>query len=302
MTTTLEGEMRENRNSTFSFADGKISVSQTRSYRVVSDDKGTRDEEVAFTPGLPIPGVTITTTGAICRSVQPYRDPKNPYWWTVVVQFNNDKPSQQNDPQKPDDPNPTTWIPIWRYTLEYVREADVTFDGDTIKNTNGRPFAEQRTKETPILVAKFSQYMPASIKPFVSSFGSGANLTDFASKINNTTYKGALSETLLCILDGAEYGTYNGYDACRLDLTVKYKSTGWYETYWARDSWAIQGGKLEAIKDAQGRQIEWWLDSNGAIAGDPKASPPTIPAISAIGKVYIDRYEAVSFSSLFRSL
>jgi hypothetical protein len=303
MPSVLIGETRDNHSCTFSFQDGKINVSQSRSYRVQTDNPFISDEAVALTPGLPIPGVTLTSSGAVCKSLQAYRDPSNAYWWNVVVQFNNDKPSQQNDPQKPDSADPTTWIPIWRYNLEYIREPDITADNETIKNTNGRPFSEQRTKETPIYVAKFSQYMPASIKPFSPTFGNGANLSDFASKTNSTVYRDAAIETLLCILDAAEYGTYNGYDACRLDITVKYKPTKWIETYWARDTWAIQGGKLLPILDEQGQQIEWWLNSTGGLAGNPVgATGPTIPTISQIGKVNLRRYEKVDFTTLFRSL
>lgn len=301
----LRGEKREGRNFSYSFDDGKINVQQTRTYRVETNSKSILDEEVALTPGLPIAGITLLSSGAICKSVQAYRDDKNAYWWNVVCQFNNERPSQQTPPGQQDNPDPTTWIPIWRWTTEYTREPDVNNDNDLVKNTNHRPFSEQRTVDTPIFVAKFSQYMPATIKeirPTGTTPGtSPLYLTDFASVVNDATYKNADADQLLCILDAAEYGTYNGFDACRLDLTVKWKRNTWLEYYWARDRWYWDGANgLKPIKDKEGRQVEWFLTSSGGIAGNPVTG--TAPSISTVGTVSIRRYDLVDFNTLFRTI
>jgi hypothetical protein len=263
------------------------------------------DEEISLTPGLPIAGITMLTSGAICKSVQAYRDEKNAYWWNVVCQFSNERPSQQTPPGQQENPDPTTWIPIWRWQTEYTREPDVNNDSQLVKNTNNRPFSEQRTVDTPVFVAKLTQYMPATIKeirPTGTTAGSDPlYLTDFASVVNDATYKDADADQLLCILDSAEYGTYNGFAACKLDLTIKWKRNTWLEYYWARDKWYWDGANgLKPIKDKEGRQVEWFLTSTGGIAGNPITG--TAPSISTVGNVSIRRYDPVDFSKLFRTL
>lgn len=228
MSTFLKGEMRGRRARLERTNDG-WTFNETRRYVVISNDVRESPVAVVGTPGIPIPGLTITSSGAVCKSVDPEQDEKQPKVWRVNAEFSTEPINQKTDPSGTPDPNPTNWIPLYKGVIETY--ADVMYadrNGKRYVNSANDKFPEPLVKNSPIIVYEFTQYEPNSL--------TDRQIGDRNDSTNNAVFRSFDKWTLKLNIKGFERGYYFGYECVKIDYRVAYKQgvqdnagewTGW---------------------------------------------------------------------------
>lgn len=234
----------------------------TRTYIVKSDAKNESEYTVCMTSGLPIVGVTPTTDGATCRGLTPKQDTKSPYIWFVTADFDTE-PINQNMGD-PVDPNPTTWIPIYKGKIETFPEVlyeDFSSTPKKYVNSANNKFPEPLIVNRPIIVYEFPQYEDSSL--------TDVQIGDRNDTVNSGSVRGFAAQTLKCNISEFERGWYYGFECVRINYRIAYKKSTWlnkpldmgYEYRPTAGAVAISspGGKLVA------------LNSDGTLRADTSA-------------------------------
>lgn len=158
MTCILKGEgfgrkgrvERTERGYVFSFA---------RIYRVISSVRDEHESTVLSTSGVPVVGFT-TIDGCVCSSLDPSQDSKAPNVWTVTAEFSNAPTGQQTG----DDPDPTTWTPIYKGRIETYPEAfGADWDNRPYVNSAGCKHTEPIVVSRPVIVYEGVQYEDSAL-------------------------------------------------------------------------------------------------------------------------------------------
>lgn len=217
MATFLRGEKR-GRSARFERTKDGFQFTESRTYVVISDDSRESPVIVASTAGLPVPGITATLSGAICRSLNPQQDEKQPKVWNVQAEFSTEPLNQQVDKSGTPDPNPLNWVPIYRGAIETYPQV-LSFDKSSPKkpyvNSAFDKFPEPLVRHTPVIVYEFSQYEAANI--------TDKQIGDRNESTNSTVFKGFPAWTLKLNVKGFERGWYFGYECVKIDYRVAYR-------------------------------------------------------------------------------
>ena len=309
MSTTLIGERRNGsgsirRNGEF------IEIAESYTYVVRSTTKNEDRLTVLTTAGLPIVGITTLSSGAVCVGKDCERQEANPLYWEVTAEFSSARNDQQQNPDNPS-LDPTTWIPIWRADIEtedILRITDAS--GFPYVNSAYQRFDEARMEALPIAVTKFTQYEPANME------NRGLELRTIMErnmKVNKKTFRTFGPKKLLLIVTAAEYGSYGGYPAWKVDYVCKYKrgipantffvrqgtggwakladdTSGWRELRLDVGYYRVDAGKRYATTDENGNRIIGGLNGAGVFI-----DPDEFPAILAF-----DQYGDIEFSTFIR--
>ncbi len=213
MASTLIGEGRK--GTTGQRLNGTtIEEFDTYHYRVYTDTVNATREEVKQTAGLPTIGISMLPNGAACSSKVAERSEINPRYWDVVCEFSTQSKSQQ--PPANNDPDPTTWIPIWKIDYEnvdFVAAADR--NGTHMLNSARGRFDEGIIWTMPVSVWRFTQYFPATTTE--------REVAAMSNIMNNGLFADFPRNTLFLTVTGSEIGiNINGYAVRRVDFVIKY--------------------------------------------------------------------------------
>lgn len=218
MATTLRGQQRGKAGRLERTKDGYV-FTENRIYVVLSDNKYDNPGTVALTNGLPLPGITITTNGARCRSVDPVQDPKNSYVWIVKADFSTEPLNQQTPG---DNPNPTSWIPIYTGAIETVQEVmyfDRSVPPKPYLNSAGDKFPEPLIRKKPVIVYEFDQYEDGSV--------TDVQIGDRNDTTNSSGFKGFATRTLRLNVTKFTRGWYFNYECVKVSYRAAYNKDTW---------------------------------------------------------------------------
>jgi|688.fasta_scaffold74274_5 hypothetical protein len=229
MATVLIGEKAE-RSGTLTATDSGFNYVVPRTYLVQSDINDDGELNVLLTSGLPIIGLSglVAFPEAICRSLRPRQNPKQPKLWEVQAEFST-APLNQSIPAGgggSPNPDPTTWIPIYKGSIEYYDEViheDFSTPVRQYVNSAGCKFPEPLVVKRPIIVFDFYQYESASTtdKTIAERNDCINNMTVTRGSVNYDEY------TLKCTVTDFERGFYYGYGAVKVHYRVAYKPAKW---------------------------------------------------------------------------
>jgi hypothetical protein len=230
MATVLIGE-RPTRNGTLTATDTGFNYVVPRTYLVRSDINDEGELNVLLTSGLPIIGISglVAFPEAICRNLRPRQNPKQPKLWEVEAEFST-APLNQTIPATggggAPNPAPTTWVPVYKGSLEYFDEVvheDFSDPPKPYVNTAGTQFNTPLVIKRPITVFDFHQYEASST--------TDKTIAERGDCINNAAItRGAVTyaiHTLKCTVVDFERGFYFGYPAVKIHYRIAYKPNTW---------------------------------------------------------------------------
>ncbi len=235
MATVLIGE-KPTRSGTLTATDSGFNYVVPRTYLVQSDINDDGELNVLLTSGLPIIGLSglVAFPEAICRSLRPRQNPKQPKLWEVEAEFST-APLNQRAPTTggggggggTPNPDPTSWIPVYKARIEFYDEVlheDFSVPKKPYVNTAGCKFVEPLVIKRPISVFDFHQYESTSI--------TDKTIVQRSDKVNNmdVTRDGVVYEayTLKCSVVDFERGYYYGYPCVKIHYIIAYKENKWF--------------------------------------------------------------------------
>jgi len=273
MATTLLGRERVG-SATLSSNKSSFEYKETYDFLVMSDDiENEAYWDVITTPGLPLVFVT-DYNGLRCTSKSASRDSGHAGLWHVKCEFSSETVGQEPD----EDPDPTTWVPIWSGTIEtYDKVLWKDSTGAAYVNYAGDQFPDPMIIKKPIVVFEFSQYESGGLS--VSTIAARND------KVNDATFKGFSTRTLKVNVKAFTKGRYFNYPATKVDYVVAYDSN-----QWILEPYQIGYEYYEAGEIKQSPTLVY-LDTDGTIA-DPRPATP-------LTKTFYP-YTEISFSSFIR--
>jgi hypothetical protein len=224
----------------------------------------TRAEIIFSTPELPIVGLVYGVLELKCISIDAQRKPNHNLHWDVTCTFESGRFDQRENPSDTENPDPTTWIPVFRIDGFETRDVILTVDeaGDPICNSAGTKFETPLTRKRYLPRFSFTQYEDA-----------GLTLEDIAARndiTNLTAFNGFDATTLKLTVTSAELGSFLGYGAWRITYQCVYDRETWYEKILDYGSEYLDGTDKKPYMDALGQyKIYGPLDgSGGKASGD----------------------------------
>lgn len=283
MTTTLIGEKREGSARITKGEGFELRFAETWNYLVVaSTTSESREEVILGTTGLPIVGISIKSSGAVCTSLSAERRSDNALLWDVTAEYESQPLEQEQDDSN--SPDPKTWKPKLRLNFS-VKEKLLTMDKSTVPkeyvNSAGQPFETQLTEKKLISAIPFVQFEDPDLTI--------DEIIERNNTCNDATYLTKDEYTLLLTVTSAEKGFFGTYAAWRIGYELRYDPDTWEDRVFNVGSEYLDGGVLKPYEDANGHRIYGFLDFAGAKA-------PT-------GTRYIRSfrpYEAIDFSDFLR--
>jgi hypothetical protein len=302
MASQILGERRRT-NATISKGDqGRLNVTMSVTFLIVSDDKfASREEILLLTSNAPVVGLLYGPLGLVCVSKTVERLEENALYWEMTCEFDSARDEHENDPENPTDPNnpgqpnpdPETWLSIisWNLSLESFQKVWQDYNGDFYKNTAGELIDPLPVWQRTLCSTEFTNYHSSSL-----------DIEDIAIRnntINNADFKGFKQHCLLLHVLNAERGTYNGYKTWK----VTYKLThapqfshggtdvgGWIEPFYSFGWNYWDGTQLQSYR-VNGENIFGPLLANGDKTANP-LDPGTAHPFTR------QPYEAIDFSFL----
>jgi hypothetical protein len=268
----------------YTTSDGELNFKTTVVYRVESDQVTVDSTYILATAGLPIVRSSFLTLAngliAVCKSKKAKQDTSNRKIWLVTCEFDTEafKESEEDGSEEQQTGDPTGWVPRVSVGFEEFAEIhaeDVT--GDPYINSAGEPFATGLEIKRYVWVWNFTQYEAAS-----QSF---ETISARVGKVNGATWRGYAAKTWLCLVRNAELGKKNGYDAWKIDYTLKYKESTWIHKTLDVGSYYLSSGDKLPFKDKYENRVIGTLNGSGA--------EETTAADVAI--LEFDRYETTDF-------
>lgn len=231
---------------------------------VISNIKNESIANVLSTAGLPRVNFTATTFGALCRDLTPKQDAKSPYVWRVNAEFTTEPLDYDTDGDDPDNPNPTSWVPIYKGVGESFEEVvyeDFSTTPKKYVNSAKKKFPEPLIVKRPVVVYTFRQFV-------VSTF-TDMQIGDWNDTINLSVFKGFPADTLHLTVQDFERGTFYGMYCTLVNFRVAYKKDKWlnkpldmgyeYRPTAGGPTVGSAGGKLVAL-ESNGTQRSDTLD------------------------------------------
>jgi hypothetical protein len=276
-----DGSEKREGNGSITTSGGMPVLNETYSFIVESNNKfASRLEILLGTPGLPIPGQTVSAYGfAICKGTDATRRSENPFIWDVSCTFSSEVDEGQNnqDPQT----DPSAWTPIYETKFERLQEV-VTKDqdGDAVANSAGQPFQTGLTVGRFIPVWEFYQFEPATVDD--------ETLIARNETVNNAIFKGRAVKSLLLTILNSKVGFYYGQRRRLTQYCLRYNAKLW--THKRLDVGTVykSGATHVPYTDTEGNVMLGGLNGSGGkvAVGDP-------PAV-----LEFDLYPSISFSFL----
>lgn len=286
MATTLQGEKSEGKSSIRS--SGGIAVLEEEYHFLVEcDSVNVSRLEVLNTAGLPIVNVSTSSSGfCICRGLDATRREDQRKKWDVTATFSSEVSEGQSSSSSSGtsvSAEPTEWVPIYETKFERQQEIVTTdFTGTKIANSAGQPFETGVTRGRFIPIWEFYQFEPASI--------SDETVIGRNEVVNNGTFKGSATHTLLCTVLSSVIGFYYGSRRRLTKYALRYNDRTWKHKRLDVGTVYLDGGKHKPYLDDNGNVILGGLNGSGG-----KVAVGTAPSVLEFAV-----YPEVSFSSFLR--
>lgn len=252
MASVIIGEMREGAASIKKGKGTQLTYTSTFNFLVYTDDKFTSREEVLlFTPGLPVVGVVYGLIQATCTGKDCTRRKDNPHYWDVVCTFDTGAEDQKQNPEDPENPDPTTWLPVFIVdsfeTRDRVLKVDKSPTPKKCVNSANTPFADPITDTETICCFSFTQFeQPDQGLKTIMDRNAAVNKTAVVS--NGETFA---ARTLKLNVLRAEKGLFMGFTAWRIEYRVAYDPDKWDEDRLDVGPVQISGGKRVSCMDEE---------------------------------------------------
>lgn len=234
--------------------DGVPVLEETYHFLVKADYIGQPNIEILQTSGLPVIGGTISSGGAICKSVQATRRTDASLYYDVVAEFS----SEVDEDQGEGDPNtdPTAWIPIYETKFERLVET-VAEDqsGNAIANSAGQAFEQGLQIARFIPVWEFYQFEPATV--------TDEAIIERNEVVNSATFKGRAAKTLLCTVMSSVIGFFYGQRRRLTQYSLKYNEKDWTHKRLDVGTQYKDGAQLKTFTDSDDQVMLGSLDGSG---------------------------------------
>jgi hypothetical protein len=189
---------------------------------------------------------------ATCTGIDADRKRYNPLYWDVTCTFDTAAEQQKQSPDDPDNPDPTTWIPVFIVdsfeTRDKVLKMDFSPTPKKCVNSAGTPFADPITDTETICCFSFAQFENASLglKTIMDRNG---RTNETAITSNGETFA---ARTLKLNVLGAEKGLFfMQFPAWRIQYRCAYDPETWDEDRLDVGPQHKSGGKLISCWDQQ---------------------------------------------------
>jgi hypothetical protein len=281
MGTLLLGEKNEAQSGIRS-AGGVPILDETYNYLVRADSVTESRLSILATSGIPQVGITITSGGsAVCRTVSAVRRADQRLLWDVAATFSSEVDERQSVQAVSGDP--TLWIPIYETKFERLQEIATTdVDGDTVANSAGQPFENGIIRARFIPVWEFFQLEASTV--------TDEQVIARNETVNDATFKGCLTKTLLCTVLSSVVGFYYGSRRRLTRYSLRYNVKNWRHKRQDVGTVYLDAGQHLAYTDTDGNVILGGL--NGAGAKVAIGSPPA--------PLEFDRDPTATFTSFLR--
>ena len=287
MPNVLEGEQRPG-ESTIKSKGGIPVLEETFYFLVKTDDVNASRLSVLATPGLPQPGISLSSFGnAVCSGITATRRENQLDYWDVVAQFSSEVEENQTgggggggggqDPRT----DPEEWLPVYETKFERTQE-QATEDqlGVAIANSAGQPFENGILRGRFIPIWDFFQ--------FESRFVDDADVIERNETINDVPFKGKAEKTLLCTVVASRIGWYYGARRRLTHYQLRYNEKTWLHKRLDVGTVYLQNGVHEPYLDKKDNVMLGGLDGTGA-----RVAPGAKPAI-----LEFDMYKTNNFAFL----
>lgn len=216
-------ELREG-SGAIKWSGTRVTFSATWNFLVVTDSATvTREEVLLSTPGLPIVGLVYGPTNMRCMSKTAKRKKDNPLYWDVVVEFESGAEQQKPNSSDPNNPDPTSWVPVFIVdsfeTKQRVIYNDLATSPVPIVNYAGQLFSEPCTRSISLCSFSFTQFEDA-----------GQDINVFLERndtCNKSAFDGRAARTCKLNVLSAELGYYGGYAAWKATYKITYDRDTW---------------------------------------------------------------------------
>lgn len=261
MASQIVGELRRGSGSLSKGENGRLVLTMQVDFLVVSDDKfASREQILLNTENAPVVGIQYGPLLATCISKSVNRKEENPYYWEMTCEFDSSRTEQQPDQNDPNNPNPATWIPVWKLKLSSEDSETMWKDYDPagekiIANTAKELLDPLPTKKSTVVSWVFNQFENSSL--------SLKTISDRHNKINSGAIFGFPQHTLLCQVEDAELGIYNGFYVWNIAYQLAYKEDKWTTKSYSWGDKFLDNGKLSPYLNDKGQQIFGPLGQNG---------------------------------------
>ena len=281
MAHTFLGEQREGKLSIRS--SGGMPVLDETYHHLVRADSTTADRlSILATPGVPVPGLTVSSWGAaVCRTVDAVRRPDQVLLWDITSEFSSEVDDRQSSQDPRTDPN--AWVPIYETKFERLQEHATKDQNDVaIANSAGQPFENGIIRARYIPVWEFFQFEAATI--------TDETVIERNETVNDATFKGRTEKTLLCTVMSSVVGYYFGAKRRLTRYALKYNAETWIHKRLDVGTVYLEAGQHLPYLDADGNVMLGAL--NGAGAKVTPGSPPSV--------LEFDMFPTSTFSSFLR--
>ena len=252
-------------------------------HHAVHADSTTADRlAILATPGVPIPGTTVSAWGgAICKSVSAVRRPDQVRYWDITSEFSSDVDERQNSYNPRTDP--VAWVPVYETKFERLQEIVTKDQSDVaVANSAGQPFENGIIRGRFIPIWEFFQFEAASV--------SDETVIQRNEVVNDASFKGRAANTLLCTVMSSVIGYYYGASRRLTRYSLRYNSQTWKHKRLDVGTVYLDDGEHKPYLDSAGNVMLGGLNGSGA-----KVTPGTAPAV-----LEFDLFPEVDFSSFLR--
>lgn len=241
-----QSELRAGTASITKGQGNRLTYTSTFNYLVVTDSPEVSREEVLLqTPGLPIVGLIYGEINAICVRKSATRTTENALYWNVSCDFDTGREDQKQDPNNPGNPDPTTWIPVFKIDGFETRDRVITKDKSAtplpLTNSAKQPLTPRPTESVSLCSFSFTQFEDPS-----------KDITVFLDRndtVNSIEFAGRGARKLKLNVTGAELGYFGNFQAWNIAYKMTYDRSTWDLKALDVGSNYLDGGILKPYTD-----------------------------------------------------
>lgn len=235
MANFISGERREG-DVQLSTKKGLLTVNETYNYFVQTDNKWVDRFNVLTTPGLPIPGVTISPSNlGVCKSMNAERMENQPLIWKVTATFSSE--IEDNSGGGSPGTDPEAWVPVRETHLEPYEEV-MLVDKDNKKFVNGAGLPYEAGIPTPKDNIRWDFFQ------FESPLVTDEIVSTRNNKLNDAAFKGKAKHTLLLKVRRSTLGWYYGKRRRLTEYSLTWKEDNWHTKLANWGDTFMKGGKV----------------------------------------------------------
>ena len=297
MASEIVGELRRGSGTVRRGENGRLNVTMQVDFLVVTDDKFTSREEVLLaTANAPIVGLRYGPLGIPCVSKTANRSETNPLYWELSCEFDSAVENQEPNEENPDNPDPTTWIPIWTLkpslTDGKTMIVDYSDPPQKLANTAGELYEPLTVAQRKLVSWTFNQFESASTDPMdIFNRHNTINSNGFEKRTRGINWTFG-EEHFLCQIEEAELGYYAGFLCWNVQYTLTYSPEQWIKIVYSHGYNYL---------DPADNTLKAWIKNDININGPLLADGNKDEAANALGDIqFFYMYPQLDFSTFLR--